>query len=152
MQGKRSIHGFAVLFLASIALAACQPEGSPSAPAAASLSPEVRDPDRLTRGLEVVAPNHLALSAGLLVPAQDPNEAVLEWSGLACELFPTITVSGALPDRVTIRVDRGPISTPSCLDTSAGRAIKFTFVAAIDTSATDVDVFPGRPNSLNSAP
>ena len=132
------------LVACSVAIGACQPAASPIASdATTTLNPTVRDAAGLTAGFEVVAADHLALSAGVLVPGDASTEAVLEWSGLSCELLPTITVSGALPDRVTIRVDRGPIANAECLDTSAGRAIKLRFSEPIDTAATDVDVFPG---------
>ena len=144
------------LWLAVILVGACgvpSPPASSAAPATwePTASPEallthLRDPRALTTALRVATPDHLALTGGTVVAGDQPTELLLQWRGRACEIEPTITVSGSLPDAVLVRVDRGPLAVSGCMDGPAGRAIVLTFRGPVDAGATMLEVIPGVPS------
>jgi hypothetical protein len=118
------------------------------AAAAAACAPTVDGTNTALKAFQVtiVDPQGLVLAASSRAPLgdlegvardgvnqlPDPNEIWVSWDALPCQTRPSIELSRAGDDRITIEVDPGPRRADPCSDMSAGYGVRLVLKEPVE--------------------
>jgi hypothetical protein len=130
---RRPFESAAVVLLAAI-VAACAPTVDGTNTARQAFHATIVDPQGLVQAASNLPPQGelVGLARDAVHPLDHPNAIWVTWDALPCETRPSLELSQAENDRITIELDRGPREADVCALMSAGYGVRLVLKAPVE--------------------